>query len=153
MIPNTTPFHKLYEPLWVGVATFIGGTFAGSILLAMNYRSFGRRKEAWLSIIIGFITTVILPLPTLIRSPFYQFGITTIDIGRIPELLVALAAAYITKKLQGELIEKHLQDGGQVNSGWRAIAISIGCLIIGVLSIIFLCGLLNPYYRRQAGGI
>lgn len=119
---------KLFSAFSVGLATFLGSMFAGSILMGINYRRLGRPGEA-IAIILGgllataaFLSCVVFFLPEWIPGLIY-LGV---------QVLVAWS---VFQQLQGRVVSAHRRAGGAMASVWwgALLALLVSVPIAGVL--------------------
>lgn len=137
--PYTPPAHesagqsrnKLYSPGHIAWATFLGAPIAGCVLLALNYRRFGKSTSANLALVTGFIGTGLLLViafflpdnfPNSILPAAYTFGMYQ-----------------CVKSLQGKAYEHHVANGGIKASAWAATGIgilSLLCIFAALVAVI-----------------
>ena len=122
---------KLYSLWSIVAATFLGGPLAAGILIRKNSLNLGYRdQEGLICLIVGIIATlliIILPLekvsiPVLI--PLVYAGITYL----------------IVKKMHGQILETHKEEGNQFYSHGKVVGIALIC---GVITI---AGIFSYYY-------
>lgn len=116
------PSFKLHSPGDAVLATFLGGPFAGCIVLAINYFKLRRALAGWQAILLGLIGTILLvgiglKLPA--HSPSFLGGV----IGLVAMIILANA-------LQGSIYKNHLREGGEKASGWIAAGIGVGSILV-----------------------
>jgi hypothetical protein len=120
--------YRLYSPVHVGWATFLGSPIAGCILMAINYWRLGELKSGRLAIVCGFVVSCCL------------FAVGFLLPERFPNSVLPLAFTWgmygIAKSLQGDSFERHLEGGGQKASAWLATGVGLLCLV-GVLVLLF----------------
>jgi hypothetical protein len=124
---GTLPLAKrldaaLYAPNLVGLATFLGSPFAGSVIMAINEHRVGRTSAAVKTVLAGFVGTGLLfalamALPTSVpRFP--------VSVG--PLLLMT----FIAKSRQDAFVRQHLAMGGKRGSGWAAAGIGLLAAVV-----------------------
>ncbi|MCB1208660.1 MAG: hypothetical protein KDK97_04995 [Verrucomicrobiales bacterium] len=119
---------KLYSSGQVAWSTFLGSPFAGCLLLATNFRRFGKSKASNVTLVAGFIGTALL----LVLSYFLPDNIPTSALsgGSI------FGMYQVAKALQGKIYEERIALGGVKASAWAATGIGLLCMIC-LLGIIF----------------
>lgn len=114
--------HGLGSAVW---AAIFGGLAGTGIVLAINYRRWGRTAAAWCVAVIGIGLTVVI-----------IFGLEKVA-GQAPNLCLGffqiIFAYLIANALQGTRIRNHIRKGGQTASAWQGVG-------IGVLSTVVLVG-------------
>jgi hypothetical protein len=126
------PTHRLFSPMNVGAATFLGTAFAGSILLALNFRRLGRKRAALLSLLAGAAATIVIVVLAVITPDggHVQILFTGINVG----LLFGMKRA--TEAWQGADLAAHQAAGGRVGAGWATAGVVAGCLAL-VAAVVF----------------
>lgn len=130
------PSYKLYKDRPIYIGTFLGGPLVAGYLMAENYRHLGQQDKAKAAWVISIISTF-----ALFAVIFFVPGIENVPRYIIP-IAYALIARYLVQKLQGSDIKKHIENGGQTYTVWRAVwigfvgVIILLALLIGVLLII-----------------
>jgi hypothetical protein len=115
----------LYAPNLVGLATFLGTPFAGSVLMAINEHRVGRTSVAVKTALAGFLGTgLLLGLASLLPDTFPRFPIS------IGPLMLMIAVA---KSRQDAFVRQHLAVGGKRGSGWAAAGIALLSAIVVLL--------------------
>ncbi|CAN5453202.1 hypothetical protein BH10ACI1_BH10ACI1_16070 [soil metagenome] len=123
--PETT--GNLFTVGQIALATFIGAPIAGCLLLAQNYRYLGKAGSAWLTLILGFVSTIILlfigfllpeKFPSFVLPAAYIFGMRQ-----------------IVGNLQGDVIAAQ-EEQGKKGSWAITVGVGIGCLVL-ILALIF----------------
>ena len=134
-IAPAAPSERLYSASQIAWATLIGSPLAGCLLLGLNYRTVGKPRAAWQSLIGGFGSLVVLLSIGLVlpeRFPSMVFPVAS-----------SLAMRQLAKRLQGDTINGHLASGGKRASWWLTIGISVAILFVIVVVVfggIFLFG-------------
>jgi TonB family protein len=136
---------RLYSPLQVAIATFIGAPIAGGILLSANYRALGSIAPSRWAIASGFFSTAAL------------FFIASLLPHNFPHVLIpglyTAAARYLTEQFQGADLAAHARGGGALHSIWRAAGIGIACLVAILLVIVAVILFAPPSKGRSAGAV
>jgi len=116
----------LYDPLAVGIATFVGAPIAGATLMALNYRRLGEQGKGKLTLLVGgAVTGLALWLGTLV--PNYD---------SIPfSLILILSMRVVAGALQGRAVAEHVSQGGRIGSRWKASGIGLVWLCVIVLVV------------------
>ena len=119
---------KLFSAFSVGLATFLGSLFAGSILMGINYRRLGKKAESTAMILAGLLATSFVIacgafLPAAIPSLLYT-GV---------QVILAVCAFRV---LQTHLINSHLKAGGRLASAWWTVPVAV-ISIFPILAIAF----------------
>ena len=120
---------KLFSAFSVGLATFLGSMFAGSILMGINYRRLGRPGEGLAMIVGGLLATSFMIgcgaflLPDVIPSLIY----TLVQVG---------VAISVFRILQTGLVSSHLRAGGRLASAWWTVPVAF-LAVIPILAIAF----------------
>ncbi len=120
---------SLFSDKQVGIVTFLFSLLAGCGLLALNYARMGRGGAAAASVIVGalFIAALISLGMVIELSSFANIVIN---------ILVALTMKQTAKVLQGQAVNDHVAQGGQIASVWLALAIGLLGLLATVAIIV-----------------
>src|SRR6201996_3066304 len=114
-IISSFPDFKLYKDRAIWVGTFMGGPLVAGYLAAENFRQLGQKSEARKAWIIAIIATIII-FGALFLVP---------DVEKIPRYIIPLTytalAQFLVQKYQGEALKRHIAEGGQTYSVWRAV--------------------------------
>lgn len=126
------PEEKLFNLSAIMLGTFLGGPVAGGYLIYSNYVMLGvpeRGKQVLLYAVVimyGLIGSMLfLPEQTVDKIPRFL----------IPWVCAAIAY-FVAKKLQGELVLHHAEAGGQFYARWRAVWVTLVCVLATVLLIV-----------------
>jgi len=107
----------LYPPNHVGLATFLGTPFAGSVIMAINEHRVGRTTAAVKTVLAGFVGTGLL------------FGLAALLPDGIPRFPISLGPLFlmvaIAKSRQDAFVRQHHAMGGKRGSGWAAAGIAL----------------------------
>jgi len=125
------PTFKLYKDRAIAIGTFVGGPLVAGYLAAENFKQLGQKSGAKAAWVISVLVTIII-----------FGGIFLIpDIDKVPRYIIPLSytalAQVLVGKYQGAAIKKHIDDGGQTYSAWRAVW--IGLIGLAILVAIILC--------------
>ncbi len=133
--------ESIYTERTVSTATFLGGPIAAGLMIANNYKVFGRIDLAFISIFLGFVSTFLLVV-------FLNFGPTEI-IEKIPNqilpIIYTLIVYVIIKTTQDEEIKEYLDSGGKKASIPKVIGISLLSLLLLVLIFFGVASFSAPY--------
>ena len=106
----------------IAVATFIGTPIAGCLLLAQNYRTLGRVSSAWQTLILGFVSTIIVFfIGFLLPENFPNF---------VLPMAYTITMRQIVKYLQGDVT------ANQKGSWVVAVGVAVGCLVL-IMALVF----------------
>lgn len=124
---SATTGAPVYSPNQIALATFVGSTLAGTVLLALNERRLGRRGGApdrggrlfASNALMGFSAALPDSVPSLRFAIIGIFGIRGIAQVR-----------------QNARIEAHVAAGGRRGSGWVAFGVGLAglVLVVGVIA-------------------
>ena len=121
---------KVYTPPQVGIATFLGGPIAGSLLLASNYATLGRRSARTQALVWGVVGTAAALAVALVLPK-------NIPHSSLPVTYTA-ALYHFAKTSQVGDYQTRLATAGR-QSHWKAVG-------IGVASLITLFALFTLYF-------
>ena len=116
-----TPTERLYSPHQIMGATWLGSPFAGSWLLAANYRALGRPELFQKTLSIGAVTTLALFLLT--------FALPASFPNSVLPIAYSFAMLELAKRFQGPAFDAHIVNGGPKHSPWRAAGIGLLSLL------------------------
>jgi hypothetical protein len=134
---------KIYKDrqLWIG--SFLCGPLVAGYIFAKNYESFGepeKVRKTWIYAISGTIALFVISF----FAPY---------IDRVPNILFPLVysgiAASLMRLYQGERIDSHVRNGGQIQSWWKVTAVMV---VGGIFSAILFIGggyLLEQFQHRN----
>ncbi|MGY5848562.1 hypothetical protein ACW6QP_14225 [Salegentibacter sp. HM20] len=133
---NLTKDTKFYSARTIGGATFLGGPLAAGYMIGKNFTAIGKPDQARNSLIIGFVSTLLL---------FTGIYLTPEDIiDKIPGQLIPLAYTGIIWGIvewkQGAILKIHKAKGNSFFSGWKAAGvgfISLILILIGIFALAF----------------
>jgi hypothetical protein len=127
--PNST---QLFSQRSIGIATFLGGPLAASILVRRNYINLGKEDAGLFAIALGVLAT------TLIFSTLFLVPEEIMD--KIPNAVfpaIYTAIIYlIVEKFQGKELAFHKENNGAFFSVWKAAGIGSICMVI-LIAVIF----------------
>ncbi len=121
---------KVYKDREIWAATLLGGVLAAGYMVAANYKTFGETDKARKTWLVSGAATAFL---------FYiSFFAPYID--RLPNSAFAFIWASIVfvvvRIYQGEKIASHIRAGGQIQSWWKTIGVSLVGLAITVAAFV-----------------
>ncbi len=120
--PKDPPAEKFYSLNAIMLATFLGFWFAGAVLISRNYSRLGDGDASRIAIILGILSLIPLAAAyAVIQVPQkYEYLLE-------PVFLVATLGLInlIGSRLQGRMLSRHEEQGGQFYSNWRAAGISL----------------------------
>lgn len=123
-VRTTVPQYRLYSTGSAMLATLLGTTLAGGIVLAVNFWRSGRPRAACWAVAAGLL---LLPL----------------HIATCSVLSLWLAYAYFDA-LQGGAVGRHLQARGKLASAWGAAGIGLVFPVLAAAVAVSLAGWLFP---------
>jgi len=129
------PSYALFNSDSVALATFLGTTLSGSILMAVNYRRLGKGASAAATVLIGLAVTA---MALLVGYAIPRSGATIIALA----LLFGTRAA--AKGLQGAAVAQHVSRGGKLGSKWVAAGLGVALLAVFVGGYLLGYGIVNP---------
>ncbi|ECJ7923806.1 hypothetical protein DEC12_24645 [Salmonella enterica] len=135
------PVYKLYSVLAVGFTTFFGTCLAGGFLISINWMRLGFPKKS--------ITTMLISCLVLCFSFLFQ---TKVFPG-IPSAAISLPSVFLfmlwSHLSQGRLLKIHIQQLGEMESGWKVLGISIFFMFfVGAVSV-FLYSYFSDYFNSS----
>lgn len=120
---------KIYKDREIWVGTLLGGTLAAGYMVAHNYRAFGETdkvRKTWLATVAATAFVILISFaPYIERLPNSLFG-----------LVCAGIAVVLAQIFQGEQIKNHIRAGGQIQSWWKTIGVSLAALAVTVVMIV-----------------
>jgi len=118
---------NLFTDFQIALATFIGMPIAGCLLLAQNYRNLGRASSGWQTLILGFVSTIILFIVAFsLPERFPNF---------VLPMAYTIAMRQLVKYLQGDVIA--FQEAQGKKGSWAVtVSVAIGCLIL-IVALLF----------------
>lgn len=107
---SAAPEYRLFNPVAVGIAAFMGSPLAGAVCMAINYRRTGDDRRARRAILFGALGTfaVLLLSALTVDLPIPGGAFVGLNVG------IAMGFRALTQQLQGPLFEEHQKLGGQV---------------------------------------
>lgn len=109
--------NRFYIPQQVALASVIGGSIGGSVLMAANYRRLGQERKANITVLLGFVA--VLPL----------IGLAMLLPSNLPLIWFSIVLAIVVRGIalttQGELLDRQWRCGGEPHSFWRAGGIGL----------------------------
>lgn len=139
MIDSEQPQRGIYSERAIYIATFFGGPLAAGILMASNYKLFGKDEAARKAIIIASLATIgiiilLLSIPESIIDKIPQ--------QLLPFIYTGIVYLAIIKYQQGD-IQRCLENGYLKASGWKIFGISVLSLTVTVI-VFFVIFYLSP---------
>ena len=135
---NPVPEYKLYSVKQVYWGTFLGGPLAGGFMIAENFNRLGDKVKSRNTWAITILTTVLIFGLIIFIKQASNFPGYIIPLGYL------IATRYMVQKFQGEAIDAHLQDEGELYNNWRTLWIGlIGLVITFLLILLILISLPN----------
>ena len=128
---NETNGLKLYSQKAIGIATFIGGPLAAGYLIRENYLSLDKPDEAKTSLLIGIISTIVLFSLIFVIPESIMASVPNQIIPAIYTGIIYL----IVEKIHGTILNKHLENGNEFYSGWKAAGVGVISLVIILIGI------------------
>jgi hypothetical protein len=129
---QAVPAYKLFDSTSVGIATLLGSALAGATLMAINYRRLGKATEAVMAMIIA-AAAVALVIGVGSWVPATASSAVAI--------LLVMVTRSIASRLQGAAIERHVNEGGELASRWKAAGIGLVWLALifgGIVLFVYL---------------
>jgi hypothetical protein len=108
----------------VAIASLLGSHFAGSIVMAINYRRMGQSAKAWCALLLGLVTAVGLLTVAVLLPDSLSTATRGVAIG------IVVGMFYLAKQLQSRQYEEFLAAGGRKASAWAAAGIGLACLAV-----------------------
>lgn len=134
-------FPPLFTTAAIGVATFISGPVAATILIGTNFSRMGNIQMRNKTFCYGAIVTILL-LWALVSIPERVFD-------TIPSLLgpaiFTPAAIFLADRFQGKAIKKNLERGAKKGSGLAVFGVAISAFIITFLPLILIFQVFTPF--------
>jgi len=122
---------KLFSQKDIAIATFFGGPAAAGYLVKKNYQAFNQENKGNNAFIIGIISTLLI-FAGIFSIP--EHIIDKIPNALIPSIYTGIIYL-IVENIQGDLLKKHKELGGDFYSGWKAAGIG-GIFMAGLLLFI-----------------
>lgn len=116
---------KLYSPIQVGLASFLGSPLAGSFLLGLNYRRLQKPQAARAAPLCGVLVTILI-IVGVWHLPGIAYGLSIV-------VLYALAMGVIAQRLQNDAYVQHLRSGGKAGSFGIVLGAGVACRILVIL--------------------
>ena len=117
--PNETQSRPAYSVQQITLATFLGGPLAGCWLLALNYRLFQQRANAWIASVAGIPGTIAVVAISLVLPTWFP--------NIVLPVVYTLFMRGLADSLQGTMLEEH---GGPPGSWWIVVGISLLCVAL-----------------------
>jgi len=132
----TTNINRVFTRKTILIGTLLGGPIIAGIMMSNNYKVFGNKNAANISIIIGILSTLLLFA--------VAFFIPDDIIDSIPNIIIpciyTITVGWLLKKYQTEDIEQFIEEGGEKKSAWTAIGYTFVVLTfyIGIIATLLL---------------
>ena len=132
---------KVFTTKMIWSATYLGGPLAAGILMSKNYKVFGKKKEAQISILLGIVFTIIVLVGVFLIP---EHIIDKIPMPVIP-LFYSLIIVWVAKKLQGKDLTEFLENSGKKASYWSVIGYSLISMVVILIpvTVYFFAGTTN----------
>jgi hypothetical protein len=119
---------KMYRLSGIAIATFLGGLFAGGLLLSKNFKILGQDDLARTALIysgLGMLGVIVIAvfIPESWNVPNVVF--------QVPQIVLMYQYA---KRHQEADIAAHIENGGGVASNWKAAGIAL-LVVLGLVAI------------------
>lgn len=129
------PLYPLYDHVQIGLATFVGGPFAGAWLMRRNWVRLRQERAARITLIVGVLATLAtfglaFALPDWFPTPALPIGYVVL-------------AVQLTRVYQDQPYAHHIARGGARASTWKAVGAGFVSLALcaGVLVAVFVATL------------
>ncbi|CAM3427083.1 hypothetical protein [Flavobacterium chungbukense] len=124
------PTEKIYSKTAVSAATFFGGPLVAGYCIAENFKVFNDFEKARKTYIVTLISIILITV--------IAFNIPENFPSVIFPLVYSFITSYLIQFYQEKNIENHLNNGGELFSGWRTFFICIlsAAILLGVIYII-----------------
>ncbi len=117
----------LYDYRHVALATFLGTTLGGALLMALNEHRRGRTIVALNTLLAGFVGT------------WFLLTIAYVAPDNIPTYPLSLASLVVMVAIarwrQGKVVRQHYAAGGKHGSGWAAAGLGLVSLLAVVVPL------------------
>ncbi len=138
--PSRQDNSVLFTEKAISAASILGGPFAGTYLIARNFRTLGKLDAARRTYVIGsFAALVVIPLIMLIPDK-----VIPELISRMLNLLWVLPTYFIVRRFQQVDIDRHLKSGGKKGSAWSVAGVSVISTLIFVAYAFAIAILISP---------
>ncbi len=120
----------LYAPNLVGLATFLGSPFGGSVIMAINEHRVGRTRAAVKTVLAGFVGTGLLfALAALLPTGVPRFPFS---VGPLVLMM------FIARSRQDAFVRQHHAMGGKRGSAWAAAGVGVLSSVVVLLPFVVL---------------
>lgn len=127
--PVIPPKGKLYTPIQVFVATFIGTIVVGGFMMAHNFRLMGELRRA-------IVTCLVVLFPFVLLMSLGMIVKCGIRFNFFVSFVPALVTYYLTHKWQQEAIDNHIAQGGSTK-GWLGVIVILASIYLVLLITTF----------------
>lgn len=136
---SITTQRKVFTPKHIFLATFFGGPLATGYMLANNYKALGQNeyvKHCWIATALFYtlLITVLLLIPEDTKMPNF-----------IIPLLYSWGARWLAEKLQGNLLEEYLTEGGLLYRWKRILVVTLLSFLATLVFIVVFVGVLVSF--------
>jgi len=120
--------QRLYSPMQIATAAFLGSPIAACWFFASNFRQLSQPGNARLCLFLGSVGTVVL------------FVVSAFLPARFPQMVIPLgytiALREAAKQIHGSTVTQHLSTGGRLGSWWSVVGISL-FFLVGIFAVLF----------------
>jgi len=109
------PPYQIYSAFAISVAAFLGSFLAGAVLMCINYVRVQRPRAGYAMLAIGMLVS----LGTVVAA----FALPEEFPGLLFAVFQTVLAHFMARRFQGEIVERHLAEGGRLASTWWAVGI------------------------------
>ena len=137
--------RKIYNLKQIEGACVIGSPIVAGILIAHNYRIFGKRQKGIFWIIIGIVWTfTLIGLGTILPENISKSA------GMVFPFLNGAILYPIINRLQGDQIKEHFDNNGEKGSNWLIAGLTVAFVAL-ILTPMILINKISPInnYTRQ----
>ena len=114
--------RKIFSPLQIRTASFIGGPLAGIYFLKENFENLNRQEAAKKTLVFGLVFSVLLILILPFLSP------------RFPRMVLPLAYSFLAGHIaeSQQLSKQAILDSAdyEFGSGWKVVGVSVVSLLV-----------------------
>lgn len=122
----------LYTKNQIDFAAFFGGPLAAGYLISKNFRTFGELRSSKLSLLISFVTLVLLTIIISLSPTKVVNSIGSISFG----VLITVISALLVKKFQTKNIDLYKKNGYKTASNWKVFGLILLNAAITIIVII-----------------
>lgn len=118
---------KVYVVSSIVLAAFLGGPLAAAYLMAQNFKSFDKPKQAKSTWVVTGLATMVIIVISLALSKNKDFP------GYFIPVIYLFGTNMIAQSQQGADIKTHIANGLQSYPIWRGVLVGLISLIISVV--------------------